>query len=187
MKYFLVLLLSFSFSVAAFAQDDSFGFTNKAEAENKMVNGLKEGKWVENECVLIVTSNHDTIPEPYSYTLTVYKRGKPLGIVRVYYVNGKLMKLIPYINGEKKGMEKGYYGSGKLEYECTYKNGVENGMGKLYYENGRIEREDNYSNGVFNGVMKEYNESGKLVSQSLFKNGKVIYEKHYDENGDEIK
>ena len=46
MKYFLALILSLSFSLAVFAQADS-GFTNKAEATNQMVNGLKEGKWLQ--------------------------------------------------------------------------------------------------------------------------------------------
>ncbi len=34
---------------ASSAAEDSLGFTNKAEAKNLMVNGLREGKWVEYE------------------------------------------------------------------------------------------------------------------------------------------
>jgi hypothetical protein len=46
MKPFLILILSLSFTISAIGQQDS-GFTNKAEAKNEMVNGMKEGKWVE--------------------------------------------------------------------------------------------------------------------------------------------
>lgn len=44
----LILILPPSLTLSAFGQTppDS-GFTNKAEAKNLMVNGLKEGKWIE--------------------------------------------------------------------------------------------------------------------------------------------
>jgi hypothetical protein len=46
MRGFLILIVAVLFSIAGFAQQDS-GFTNKAEAKNLIVNGLKEGKWIE--------------------------------------------------------------------------------------------------------------------------------------------
>jgi len=49
MKAFTILILFFCFALAAIGQSDypDSGFTNKLEAKNQLVNGLKEGKWVE--------------------------------------------------------------------------------------------------------------------------------------------
>ena len=46
MKTLFTLTALFLFSLSAFAQADSNGFTNKTEAENKIIHKLKEGKWI---------------------------------------------------------------------------------------------------------------------------------------------
>src|ERR1035438_7342943 len=109
MKFILALILWLSLSVAAFAQNDSLGFTNKAEAENKMVNGLKEGKWLEyyygdgGEQVITTDTNADY------YNLAIYKRGKRYGISRGYYGKSRILFCeTSYINGKKNGIEKTY-------------------------------------------------------------------------------
>ncbi|HTB30831.1 MAG TPA: hypothetical protein VK808_02330, partial [Bacteroidia bacterium] len=60
---FLIGIIFLFIALGAFGQDypDS-GFTNKAEAKNLMVNGLKEGKWVEYQDMMgnFNTDTHST-------------------------------------------------------------------------------------------------------------------------------
>lgn len=132
MKYFLILIVFLSFSITAFTQSDSLGFTNKAEAENKTMNGLKEGKWVEyfDEYADIINDTN----APY-YKLTIYKAGKLCGKYREYYKSGKLMGEGFYIKDVPNGTFKEYNENGKLMSETTYINGV-GGKTKRYDENG---------------------------------------------------
>ncbi len=159
MKQSLIALLSVSLSFNACAPQKSItnGFTNKAEAQNKIKNGLKEGKWIEyldkNE-VIIADTNAALL-----YYLTFYKAGSPCGIKREYYKNGKLYSEATFINGKLNGVSKGYYESGGLLFEIPLKDGKQNGVTKMYHENGKLQFETN------------------------FIDGKLISSKHYDENG----
>ncbi len=88
------------------------GFTNKAEAKNVTINGLKDGKWMEYYNLETKTSNSNpyetTINVPTAdtnamyYDLGVYKAGKLNGVVR-YYENksNKYMFWHYFINGKK--------------------------------------------------------------------------------------
>jgi hypothetical protein len=146
MKTFFILLIFLSFSLIGLGQNypDS-GFTNKAEAKNLMVNGLKEGKWVE----YADDSSMDTedTNAPY-YVLTIYNAGKATGIVREYYKCGKLYIESPSLMDDKlNGVAKEYYESGILKEETPYTNNKTNGVEKEYYENGKLKRETPYNNG----------------------------------------
>lgn len=146
MKSFLILMLPLSFAIAAFGQAGS-GFTNKAEATNQMENGLKEGKWVQyfkmEKGVEVETKSKHA---PF-YRLTVYKAGKPEGIMRDYYKGGKLF------------------------IESTYKNGdrVER---KMYNDDGDLMLADSMTDGEDCGVIKVYFKSGKLKIECPFKSDK---------------
>jgi antitoxin component YwqK of YwqJK toxin-antitoxin module len=205
MKIFLTLSISLSFALSAFGQNPDYpdsGFANKAEAKNKKVLGLKEGKWYER------VKWYD---EPFSssvpaeatdanindwYTLTVYKKGKPYGIARRYDLKGILERESPYVNGKRNGTEKqfytsgklfwltkyrndtlmdtanGYFESGKLLDRVIYKNGEKNGVEKLYYESGTLNDEYPWVNDTLNGIAKEYYEDGKLERIFSYANGK---------------
>ncbi len=190
--------------------DQGTGFTNKMEANNEIINGQKEGKWIEYE-----TSNFFTIPRtdtsaPY-YVLSIYKNGYICGISREYYKNGILRSSCPYsdgsqngvlkaydengnlysetplIHGEKDGVEKEYYENGKLKCERPYTNDKGNGIDKFYYEDGKLRTEIPCTDGIINGIMKRYYKSGKIKQETYYTNGvagKII---NYDKNGDEIK
>jgi antitoxin component YwqK of YwqJK toxin-antitoxin module len=150
MKHLLVLIPFLLFTVATMAQD-SLGFTNKTEAENKMANGLKEGKWVE-----YLDAN-----KAY-YALIIYKSGMRYGIVREYYESGKLEDEIPYTNGKINGVIKVYYESGNLESEDPWINGRINGVVKLYYEDGKLKSEVIWNDGK-KGATKNYDENGNEI------------------------
>jgi len=197
------------FALTAFGQEyPDYGFTNKAEAKNQMVNGLKEGKWIEYMYGKEIL-NDTTWP---IYRLVTYKAGKPHGIVREYskfageftsetpYINGlangvrkeyyhhhKLFSETPYTDGEKNGIKKEYYDNGKLSAEIPYKEDKKNGVEHRYYFNGKPESDIPYTNDKKDGVEKEYFENGGLKQETIYKNDKAQAQKHYDENGNEIK
>lgn len=197
-KLFLILILLVSFMLPAIGQMDS-GFTNKAEAKNQVVNGVKEGKWVENSPIYVGY-----------YTLTIYKAGKPLGIVRQYYPDGKLYLQSIYHNGKKNGLEKTYNESGQLEVETLFVNDLRNGIEKCYfasanykatvYIDGRTEEmgpqdsldgkliiETPWVNGKINGVQKQYYSNGKVQFETPYANNIPGPTRGYDRNGNEIK
>jgi antitoxin component YwqK of YwqJK toxin-antitoxin module len=169
----LLILMSFFFSINVPAQQvypDS-GFINKAEARNKVVNGLKEGKWLEyldeSENVIADTTKiSDTGIAAKYYRLTLYKADKPVGVARQYY-------LLP--------------GANILFRETPYTNGKINGVYKEYYPDGLIHREYPYTNGTENGLAKDYWDGGDVKSETKYTNGNAGPNKSYDENGNEIK
>jgi len=166
MKPLLIILIFLSITLTAIGQQvpiDS-GFTNKAEAKNLMVRAKKEGKWCEyfTQYIDYVSVTTDTT-NATSYELTIYKKGKPIGIKRSY---NRI--------------------DGHLNSEAPYANGKINGIVKFYYPNGKLFVESPYINGKINGVSKGYHENGKLMSETIFKKGKEGKTKNYDENGNEI-
>jgi antitoxin component YwqK of YwqJK toxin-antitoxin module/sugar lactone lactonase YvrE len=211
-KVISILVLVFGyFSIPAMAQD-TLGFTNRAEAKNFMVNGEKEGKWVEyfefdNRGVPHETK--DTIGA-YFYRLTIYSSGKPIGTTREYINGGKylLRDEVTYVGGKKDGLERSYYVDGKLYFEIPYTKGKRNGIQKehlyygesrtetpyiddektgvekQYYENGIIHWEIPYSKDKINGVEKEYTESGKIYWEIPYLDNQINgTETEYDTNG----
>jgi antitoxin component YwqK of YwqJK toxin-antitoxin module len=144
MKLFLLYISLIAIHCSLFAQQDS-GFTNKAEAKNQMVNGLKEGKWVEfvNYDDSVVT---DSTYIPY-YRLSIYRAGKLSGKVRKYLRSGILIVEAYYIEGKLNETYKFYWMNGKLRNATPYINDVINGTVKEYYENGELQSETIYING----------------------------------------
>ncbi len=209
MKPILIILISL-FTPTAYGQSgvaDSNGFTNKAEAKNLIMNGLKEGKWVE-----YFDQNHHPTTDTnvaFTYYLSCYKKGQLYGIVRGYYrngqlssehpysnnilngvekwysANGKLGEELPYINGKRNGLDREYFWSGKLHSEIPYVNGKINGVRKDYYEKGEeVSVEAPYTNDTVNGLEKFYYESGALESEEPYNNGKLNgIQKEYYESG----
>jgi antitoxin component YwqK of YwqJK toxin-antitoxin module len=140
MKTLIVLIMSLLFTHIVFGQQElpDSGFTNKAEAKNLTVNGLKEGKWVE----YFVNSGNANYP---FYQLTYYHLGKPYGIVRNYYSDGIIYYEVPYKDGKRNGLGKEYDYKGAVVREAPYKDDKENGV-ERYYQNGILRREIIYSN-----------------------------------------
>jgi antitoxin component YwqK of YwqJK toxin-antitoxin module len=150
-------LLVFNASLMGQAIPDSLGFTDKAEAKNQMENKLKEGKWLETG-------------EGGCDQLTVYKQGKPCGIVRLYrHTDGTLASETPYVNGIKSGIRKTYTADGKLFTETPFINDTCNGIQKWYFPDGKVEAEFPYVNGKKNSIKKAYWENGDTLSITTYK------------------
>jgi antitoxin component YwqK of YwqJK toxin-antitoxin module len=215
MKIVFVFAASLSLSINALGQVviDS-GFTNKAEAKNQMVNGIKEGKWMEYVLNDVEKITDDSSKARY-YRLAVYKVGVLNGLVRSYekdgeihstgfYSNGKksgdykfyeeghVVLSIPYIDDKETGVAKFYPSPNDTSsfsgiMEISYIDGKKNGVEKEYYKSGKIMWEDTIINGKRDGIYRIYYESGKLKSETLYTNGVKGIVKNYDENGNEIK
>lgn len=152
---FIALLLS-SLSFYSNAQN---GFTDKSEAENKYIDSLKEGKWIE-----LVNSNpgEENVAEAQPYWLIIYKAGKPEGMVREYYDARHIKAEIPYKNGKRDGTAKEYFVSGIVGRKIPYKNDKIDGVVKEYYLSGELRSETPYKLGKRNGVEKDYYVSMEL-------------------------
>ncbi len=203
MKASLILIISLSFSLIAFGQVDSLGFTNKAEAKNLMLNGIKEGKWVEyyptfqylvsdseyhhNHYDTMISGSDTGIFTFANPILTIYKNGKQVGTQREYNRNGTLYVKTEYSNGKKEGIERMYFEHGNVWVETPYINGEINGAAKCYYPSGKILYETQFTKGKLNGIASEYYEDGKLKAETTWDNGVKGVTKTYDENGNEIK
>jgi antitoxin component YwqK of YwqJK toxin-antitoxin module len=156
-KLLFISLFLTAYSLSLLAQQDS-GFTNKSEAKNQMVNGLKEGKWIEY-------TNSDWMPADSSgtyYLLVLYKLDSPVGIVHGYYKDGKLYCLFPNKNGKRNGLAKCYYKSGKLWWAIPFKDGETEGVTKEYYESGKLKSAIKCSHGS-EGATKNYDENGNEI------------------------
>jgi antitoxin component YwqK of YwqJK toxin-antitoxin module len=153
---------SWGYSLDCDSVNPDSGFTNKAEAKNLRVNGLKEGKWCEYNEQMSIDKSHDN--DTIGYDLEIYKAGKVNGLMREYYK------------------------SGKIEAEMRFKDGHEYGVYKAYYESGKPEAEAFYNNNFqLDGLYKKYYENGKVKCVITYANGLKKDEKDYDENGNEIK
>ncbi len=171
-----------SLSLSAIAQRE--GFTNKAEAKNVSIKGIKQGKWIEYMDVGSVITKDTSAPY---YRLIVYLDGKPYGVVREYHKGGFIASETPYVGGKKNGVEKWYYKTGIIEFEIPFTDNTINGVEKQYYESGKLNWETPYTAGVKNGKGKEYYESGKVKSETTYTDDLAKQTRNYDENGKEIK
>ena len=76
-------------------------------------------------------------------------RDKKDGYYHMYYLNGRVMRLVPC---NEQGLYDGtfmqYYESGQLAQKGYFKNGLEEGEFIWYYEDGKIKEKAFYKNGV---------------------------------------
>jgi antitoxin component YwqK of YwqJK toxin-antitoxin module len=163
MKTKFAFIIALLIATVSFGQTDTLGFTSKAEANNLMVNGLKEGKWVEYFDTVKGLSRPTKNSKAVRYRLVIYEDGRLTGIQWMYWKDGTLYSRVRY------------------EY------GKANGVAKWYYENGAVKRECPYTNDLLDGIVKEYYEDGKLKSETTYVRDKKGAVRNYDENGNEIK
>ena len=178
MKPELLIFIAFSCTLNAIGQTNS-GFTNKAEAKNIIINGLKEGKWIEyisddgiisydsssiENGIGIVDSNGNIVGIPSEYYLIVYKSDKRNGIERDYDISGILRSEIPYDNDTINGVVRTFYKSGKLKNEGVWSNDKMNGIQKEYYEDGKLKTEISFAKGV-KGTTRNFDKNGAEIRQ----------------------
>lgn len=176
----LLLFMYVVLTSSLFAQE---GFTDKVEAKNEWVKGVKEGKWIEFNLYLEQREGwHDIqTSEDREYRLLVYRGGIPVGIVREYQDGA--YRETPLLNGKKHGVGKTFIGA-ELWKTTPYNNGLMHGIQYVYAE-GKVSDAIPYHNNVMHGIAKTFDlETGKLTIETPYVNGKQQgLEKQYDAKG----
>lgn len=100
--------------------------------------------------------------------------GKPHGLYKIFYQNGKLEEVGFWDDGVNTGDFKRYYDSGNMQQNFHFNTkGKRNGTQYYYHENGKLALEVEIVNGQESGVMKRYNDDGELIEEKVFNKGKV--------------
>jgi len=130
----------------------------------------------------------DPMYGPYIYSKELFAGDKKEGTARIFYPDGKIKQIVPYVNGKKDGLSREYDREGKiitlLEYNNDYlisrekinftdASGLKQGEWLDFYPDGNIKTERNYRDDLFHGYYKEYDEKGKLLVTLLYESGKV--------------
>jgi len=171
-----------SFLIILFAANFSFGqngFTEKSEAKNESINGVRQGKWLlylDSLAQEITDAAH--IKAKY-YSLVVYKDGNYNETARVYTLEGKFVYDVVYVNG--KGLSKIFHPSGNLQIITPYTNGLANGIFRMFDDNGKPQAVMQMSNNKGNGWYILFDQSGKIVGKYFFKDNKIIPDVPADE------
>lgn len=129
--------------------------------------------------------------EAYYYREISYdSKGKPVGIVRDYYINGNIQwkGRIPFEDPSNPEAVDGeciwYFNDGDIEKIASYKNGKENGKCLQFWDSKALKIECFYNNGKLNGSCKIYNDDGILVNERIYKNDSIDgISKDYSDDG----
>src|ERR1700722_13277058 len=149
-----ILILPLFFSLTAFGQADTnlpakpLEFTKRSQAANKMLNGLKQGRWVEYYMLKREGEVETKDTGAAFYKLTTYESGRPVDTLREYYKGGKLYLTIPYTLGKRNGTEVCYDEKGNVKYEVVYKFGEavktrRYDNSKIYDKKGKVKKKIN--------------------------------------------
>ena len=132
----------------------------------------------------------------------LYVNGKRNDKSYVYFENGNIKKVIPYLNDKRQGVGFEYDINGKIITITRYRNneiivqeninrlndnGNKDGVWKEFYSNGVLKEEKSYSNGKLNGYVKLYNEEEKLIETIKYINGEVSIDNHDFDSDIELK
>lgn len=128
------------------------------------------------------------------YRLITYEAPNiPIGIIKDYYLNGKIQSeyyavYLDYDDDAKTFYENEatwYYQNGNIQQKRFYYNNKIHGKNTFYYDNGVKSEEVNYDHGVLNGEYKQWYKTGKLKLLAIYNNGKLLNDKctEFDENG----
>ncbi len=122
-------------------------------------------------------------------TKELYVNDKRTGKSYHYYRNGKVKKIIPFIDDVKNGLAFEFDVDSNIIVVTRYRNneiilheeinrydkqGKKTGIWKVFYPNGTIKEEKEYINGQLNGVFKIYNKDGFLINALQYENGELI-------------
>jgi hypothetical protein len=101
------------------------------------------------------------------------------------YMSGQyLIKEVTFKNGVREGLMKSFYMSGRLRQTFWYTNGLREDSAKWYYEEGQIFRSTPYRRDTIDGIQKQYYRNGKVKARIGYKKGlRTSYFEEFDQNG----
>jgi hypothetical protein len=92
-----------------------------------------------------------------------FKNGIREGLMKTFYMDGKLRMTFWYENGLREDSSKFYHPDGKLFRSTPYKHDTIDGTQIQYYKNGRIKARLKYVKGLRTPSLEEFTPEGKLV------------------------
>jgi len=104
------------------------------------------------------TSNRYLVKE------VTFKNGVREGLMKSFYMSGRLRQTFWYTNGLREDSAKWYYEEGQLFRSTPYKNDTVEGIQIQYYRNGHLKAKIGYKKGLRTPLFEEYDQSGKLVT-----------------------
>ena len=170
--------------------------TNEVVIEGTVMNGQKEGTWIEYFVSTphlpkkIVNFEHGRkngiyveIDKTGSITKKAeYKNDVLDGQTSEWFRGGRLSNLNTYKNGKLDGLQILCYEKGGNLEESNYKDGQRDGVTTWFDENGNKKMMITYKNGQFDGKQETYYSDGSLKSEAMYKDGKLQGKKKtYDE------
>jgi uncharacterized protein len=125
--------------------------------------------------------------------------GKPDGLWRSYFQDGKIMSTVTYKDGMANGLAMFYFDADKqttrveLTFEddkivgtyrefyengnrkamLIFKDGVPDGDAEFYYDSGVIKIAGQYKDGLKQGKWKHYTETGEVINKEKWKKDKT--------------
>jgi hypothetical protein len=88
------------------------------------------------------------------------------------YMSGRyLAKEVTFKNGVKQGLMKTYYVSGKVRQTFWLENGLRQDSSRWYFEEGQLFRTTPYKNDTVDGIQTQYYRTGKLKAKIGYKKG----------------
>ncbi len=125
--------------------------------------------------------------------------GKPVGLWRSYFEDGKIMSAVTYTDGMANGIAMFYfdldkqttrveltfeddkivdvyrefYENGNRKAMLKFERGLPDGDAEFYYDSGVLKIEGQYKQGVKQGKWKHFTETGELVDKEKWKKGQV--------------
>ena len=130
----------------------------------------------------------------YYRVITYEAPNKPKGVVKDYYMNGKLQGEADFIYVDyvdegknfKEGRMTTYYPSGKLQSDALYLNNRLNGPQTIYFEDGNVQSKLFYNNGEPEGTQITYYQNGNPNTVAVYDNGELYGNKviQFSEDGE---
>ncbi len=100
-------------------------------------------------------------------------RRKRVGKWTYYFSDGKtILSEEHYKDGKLHGVLKNYYMNGKITEETLYENGKKHGVSKIYTEEEVLIEQVHFSRGILNGEAKYFDLKGIIQEKGSYKNGK---------------
>ncbi len=93
-----------------------------------------------------------------------YKNGVRQGLMKTFYMSGKLRQTFWYEKGLRQDSSRWYFEEGQLFRTTPYKNDTIDGIQKQYFRTGQLKDEIGYKKGLRTTYFKEYSKDGKLVT-----------------------
>jgi hypothetical protein len=104
--------------------------------------------------------------------------------IKQYTSGPNLIKEVTFKNGVRQGLMKSFYLGGKVRQTFWYENGLREDSAKWYYETGEVFRSTPYVRDTANGIQKQYYRNGRLKAKIELKKGyRTLFFEEYSHDG----